>query len=105
MVDRVDQGPGPLFSGEDFSNSPVLRSKGILMTKSKIFLLVPLLGLLAGAATQGCNSGSDAVVGGSGGSGLGGSAVSAGSGGTGVGGGGGSGPTGTPKVTILGSGS
>lgn len=75
------------------------------MTKSKTFLLVPLFGLLAGVATQGCNSSSDAVSGVSGGGGLGGSAVNAGSGGAGVGGGGGSNPTVAPKVTIVGSGS
>jgi uncharacterized membrane protein YgcG len=77
------------------------------MTMSKMRLLIPLLGLLAVAATQGCgtstaaNNGSD----GSGGSvsSVGGS--SAGGGSTGGGGAGGSPNTTSHKVTIVGSGS
>ena len=96
------------------------------MTMSKVRLLVPLLGLLVGAATQGCSSSPAANVGGgSGGSAssaggdsgsAGGSSGSTGTGGTVAGAGGDSGSAGndgsagggavaTPKVTIIGSGS
>ena len=71
------------------------------MIMSKTRLLIPLLGLLAVAATQGCGS-STAVN--NGGNGSGGTVGSVG--GSGAGGGAGGGPSATShKVTIVGSGS
>ena len=73
------------------------------MTTSKMRLLIPLLGLLAVAGTQGCGS-STAVNNGS--SGTGGSASGVGgSSAGGNGGAGGSANTTSHKITIVGSGS
>jgi len=83
------------------------------MTMSKTRLLLPLLGLLAGATTQGCgngasvNGGTGGSVGGTGGVGSGGSVASSGgnSGSAGSAGMGGSASMPSHKVTIVGSGS
>jgi len=78
------------------------------MTMSKMRVLIPLLGLLAVAATQGCGSSTAVNNGGNGSGGTVGSVGGSGAGGgsTGGGGGAGGGPSATShKVTIVGSGS
>jgi hypothetical protein len=83
-----------------FSASLTISIERNPMTMTKIRLLIPLLGLLAAATTQGCEN-STAVNGGNdgtGGSSIGGSTASA------SGGAGGSPNTTSHKVTIVGSG-